>query len=115
MKRPFLWVLIAWLCWDPSTPLAQQTGNIEGVVLDEATEAPIADVSVVLSATGQRVSTDQDGALIATAYVVQERIANEDLMQGVLMKPTPKPTLKRRSRPRVAKTTILRKAVAWYI
>ena len=29
----------------------QQTGRIEGIVLDEATEAPLADVSVVLSAT----------------------------------------------------------------
>ena len=52
------------------------------------------------------------GALIATAYVVQEKIANEELMQGVLMKPVPKPTLKRRSRPRVAKTTTPRKAIA---
>ncbi len=51
-------------------------------------------------------------ALIATAYVVQEKIANEELIQGVLMKPAPKPTLKRRSRPRVAKTTTPRKAVA---
>ena len=32
--------------------------------LDEATETPIADVSVVLSTTQQRVSTDQDGAFI---------------------------------------------------
>ena len=38
-------------------------------------------VSVVLHLTG---------ALIATAYVVQEKIVNEDLMQGVLMKPPPK-------------------------
>ena len=52
------------------------------------------------------------GALIATAYVVQEKIANEELMQGVLMKPAPKPALKRRSRPRVPKTTTPRKAVA---
>ena len=52
------------------------------------------------------------GALIATAYVVQEKIANEELVQGVLMKPAPKPTLKHRSRPRVAKTTTPRKAVA---
>lgn len=52
------------------------------------------------------------GALIATAYVVQEKMANEEMMQGVLMKPAPKPTLKRRSRPRVAKTTTPRKAIA---
>ncbi len=52
------------------------------------------------------------GALIATAYVVQEKIVNEELMQGVLMKPAPKPTLKRRSRPRIAKTTTPRKAIA---
>lgn len=52
------------------------------------------------------------GALIATAYVVQEKIANEELIQGVLMKPAPKPTLKRRSRPRIAKTTTPRKAIA---
>ena len=52
------------------------------------------------------------GALIATAYVVQEKMANEEMMQGVLMKPVPKPTLKRRSRPRVAKTTTPRKAIA---
>ena len=51
MKQPFLWVLIVCLCWTPSTLTAQQTGSIEGVVLDEATEAPIADVSVVLIAT----------------------------------------------------------------
>lgn len=64
MKQPFLWVLIVYLCWFPSTLIAQQTGSIEGVVLDEATETPIADVSVVLSATQQRVSTNQDGAFI---------------------------------------------------
>ena len=52
------------------------------------------------------------GALIATAYVVQEKMANEEMIQGVLMKPAPKPTLKRRSRPRVAKTTTPRKAIA---
>lgn len=52
------------------------------------------------------------GALIATAYVVQEKIANEELVQGVLLKPAPKPTLKRRSRPRIAKTTTPRKAIA---
>ena len=51
------------------------------------------------------------GALIATAYVVQERITNEELMQGVLMKPAPKPKLKRRSRPRIAKTTTPRKTI----
>ena len=51
------------------------------------------------------------GALIATAYVVQEKIVNEELMQGVLMKPAPKPTLKRRSRPRIAKTTTPRKTI----
>ena len=51
------------------------------------------------------------GALIATAYVVQERIANEELVQGVLMKPAPKPTLKRRSRPRIAKTSTPRKMI----
>jgi TonB family protein len=50
-------------------------------------------------------------AFIATAYVVQEKIANEELMQGVLMKPAPKPTLKRRSRPRTAKTTTPRKTI----
>ena len=50
-------------------------------------------------------------AFIATAYVVQEKIANEELMQGVLMKPAPKPTLKRRSRPRIAKTTTPRKTI----
>lgn len=59
-------------------------------------------VSVVLHLTG---------ALIATAYVVQEKIVNEDLVQGVLMKPPPKPTLKRRYRPRVAQTTRPRKTV----
>ncbi len=52
------------------------------------------------------------GALIATAYVVQEKMADEEMIQGVLMKPAPKPTLKRRSRPRVAKTTTPRKAIA---
>ena len=52
------------------------------------------------------------GALIATAYVVQEKIVNEELVQGVLMKPAPKPPLKRRSRPRIAKTTTPRKAIA---
>lgn len=52
------------------------------------------------------------GALIATAYVVQEKMANEEMIQGVLMEPAPKPTLKRRSRPRVAKTTTPRKAIA---
>ena len=62
MKQPFLWVLIIYLCWFPSTLIAQQIGSIEGIVLDEATEAPIADVAVVLSATQQRVSTDQNGA-----------------------------------------------------
>ena len=62
MKQPLLWVLIVCLCWTPSTLIAQQTGRIEGVILDEATEAPIADVSVILSATQQRVSTDPDGA-----------------------------------------------------
>ena len=51
------------------------------------------------------------GALIATAYVVQEKIVNEELVQGVLMKPAPKPTLKRRSRPRIAKTTTPRKTI----
>lgn len=51
------------------------------------------------------------GALIATAYVVQERIANEEPVQGVLMKPTTKPTLKRQSRPRITKTTPPRKAI----
>ncbi len=64
MKQPRLWVLIVCLCWAPSTLVAQQTGRIEGIVLDEATEAPIADVTVVLSATQQRVSTDQDGVFI---------------------------------------------------
>ena len=61
MKQPFLWVLIAYLCWVPSTLIAQQTGSIEGIVLDEATGVPIADVTVILSATGQRIATDQDG------------------------------------------------------
>ena len=61
MKQPFLWVLIIYLCWFPSKLIAQQTGSIEGIVLDEATEAPIADAAVVLSATQQRVSTNQDG------------------------------------------------------
>ena len=64
MKQPLLWVLIVCLCWTPSTLIAQQTGRIEGIVLDEATGTPIADVSIVLSATHQRVSTDQDGAFI---------------------------------------------------
>ena len=64
MKQPLLWVLIVCLCWTPSTPIAQQTGRIEGIVLDEVTETPIADASIVLSATQQRVSTDQDGAFI---------------------------------------------------
>ena len=41
MKQPLLWVLIVCLCWTPSTPIAQQTGRIEGIVLDEATETPI--------------------------------------------------------------------------
>ena len=62
MKQSLLWVLVVWICWVPSTLIAQQTGRIEGIVLDEATETPIADVSIVLSATQQRVSTDQDGA-----------------------------------------------------
>ena len=31
------------------------------------------------------------GALIATAYVVQEKMVNEEMMQGVLLKPAPKP------------------------
>ena len=61
MKQPFLWVLIAYLCWVPSTLIAQQTGSIEGIVLDEATEVPIAGVTVILSATGQRIATDRDG------------------------------------------------------
>ncbi|MCE2395510.1 TonB-dependent receptor [Candidatus Poribacteria bacterium] len=61
MKQPFLWVLIAYLCWVPSTLIAQQIGSIEGIVLDEATGVPIADVTVILSATGQRIATDQDG------------------------------------------------------
>ncbi len=52
------------------------------------------------------------GTLIAMAYVVQEKMANEEMMQGVLMKPAPKPSLKRRSRPRVAKTSTPRKAIA---
>ncbi len=51
MKQSFLWVLVAWCCWVRSTLIAEQTGSIEGVVLDEATETPIADVSIVLSAT----------------------------------------------------------------
>lgn len=51
MKQSLLWVLIVWCCWAPSTLIAQQTGSIEGVVLDEATETPIADVSIVWSAT----------------------------------------------------------------
>ena len=51
MKQSLLWGLIVCLCWTLSTPTAQQTGRIEGVVLDEATEASIADVSVVLGAT----------------------------------------------------------------
>ena len=55
---------MVWFCWSPSTLTAQQTGSIEGVVLDEATETPISDVSVVLSATQQRVLTDQNGAFI---------------------------------------------------
>lgn len=63
MKQSFLWVLIVCLCWFPSALIAQQTGSIEGIVLNEATEAPIADVAVTLSATQQRVSTDQDGCL----------------------------------------------------
>ena len=50
MKQSLLWMLVVWICWVPSTLIAQQTGRIEGVVLDEATETPIADVSVVLSA-----------------------------------------------------------------
>ena len=57
-------MLVVCLCWTPSTLTAQQTGRIEGIVLDEATETPIADVSIVLSATQQRVSTDQNGAFI---------------------------------------------------
>ncbi len=64
MKHLFWGMLIVWLCWVPSTLLAQQTGHIAGVVLDEATETPIADVSITLSATGQRASTDQDGAFM---------------------------------------------------
>ena len=51
MKQALLWVLVVWICWVPSTLVAQQTGRIEGIVLDETTETPIADVSVVLSAT----------------------------------------------------------------
>ena len=51
------------------------------------------------------------GTLIATAYVVQEKITNEELMQGVVLKPAPKPTLKRRSRPHIAKTSTPRKAI----
>ena len=51
MKQSLLWVLVVWICWVPSTLIAQQTGSIEGVILHESTEAPIADVSVVLSAT----------------------------------------------------------------
>ena len=62
MKQSLLWVLIVCLCWTPLTLIAQQTGRIEGIVLDEATEAPIASVSVTLSAIQQRVLTDQDGA-----------------------------------------------------
>ena len=51
MKQPLLWVLIACFCWTPLTLTAQHTGRIEGVVLDEVTETPIADVNVTLSAT----------------------------------------------------------------
>ena len=64
MKQPLLWVLTVCLCWTPSTLIAEQTGRIEGIVLDEATESPITDVSVILSATQQRVLTDQNGAFI---------------------------------------------------
>ena len=64
MKQPLLWVLTVCLCWTPSTLIAEQTGRIEGIVLDEATESPIIDVSVILSATQQRVLTDQNGAFI---------------------------------------------------
>ena len=42
------------------------------------------------------------GRVIATAYVVQEKMANEEMMQGGAHDPTAQTALKARSRPRVA-------------
>ncbi len=63
MKWLLLCAFVARLCV-PLTLTAQQAGRIEGMIIDQATEAPIAGAIVILSATKQRVSTDGDGMFI---------------------------------------------------
>lgn len=66
MKRYFLAMLIA--CFlAPIVLIAQENGKIEGIVLDEDIETPLADVTVALKSTGHRVSTNQDGKFVLEA------------------------------------------------
>ncbi len=66
MKR-FFWAMFVVCFLAPVSLTAEETGKIEGIVLDEEIETPLTDVTVTLKRTGQRVTTNQDGKFVLEA------------------------------------------------
>jgi iron complex outermembrane receptor protein len=80
VRRLFLLLATAVLCSPALTPLGAQdvTGTIRGVVIDSATNQPVADVNVIVEGTRRGAVTGSDGSYVIGAvppgtYTVRAR------------------------------------------